>query len=71
MKDKLNRFDVELEQLTDGSIHAVVYGKRKLGAKKLGAFSGRSVDEAMDKIGRCIKAELNEVSETTQQEIEQ
>ncbi len=67
----MNRFDVEMDQLTDGSIHAVVYGKRKFGAKKLGTFSGRSVDEAMVKIGRCIKAELTETVEAAQQEIEQ
>lgn len=51
-----NRFDIEAEQLTDGSFHLVVY-KKGFRSKKIGAFSG-NVDEVMSKAARSIKGEL-------------
>ncbi len=66
----MKRFYVAIEQLSDGSMYATVYGKRPLIKKKLGTFSG-SLDGVMVKARQCINAKLDEMSQKALQEIEE
>ncbi|MGI0081382.1 MAG: hypothetical protein ACRECH_17390 [Nitrososphaerales archaeon] len=50
-------FRIRIEQLTDESVHAILYRAGPLYSKKLGTFSG-TLDDVLEKAGNSIRPQL-------------
>lgn len=50
----MKKFEIFLEELSDGSLHVVLSLKHSIGSKTLGTFSG-TVDDIMSKCGKALK----------------